>query len=175
MTQIERILSKAKTEDCDFNPPIAESELQEFEASHGIYLPEGYREYLLRIGNGGEGPPCYGLDQLGQSADDMPEGQSKEWTELPHIRDPFPFTHYWIWDEGQETDEGTIDQITHGSIYVGNDGCGAYWHLITTGSERGNVWMISGEGIQPTCPKRDFLTWFEDWLDGKDSFYGFPG
>jgi hypothetical protein len=31
--------------------------------------------------------------------------------------------------------------------------------------------MIAGEGIQPACPKRDFLTWYEDWLDGKDSFY----
>jgi hypothetical protein len=37
-----------------------------------------------------------------------------------------------------------------------------------------NVWMISGEGVQPACPKRDFLTWYEDWLDGKDSFYAFP-
>jgi hypothetical protein len=41
-----------------------------------------------------------------------------------------------------------------------------YWCVIVTGPERGNVWMISDEGIQPTAPKRDFLQWYEDWLDG---------
>jgi hypothetical protein len=46
-----------------------------------------------------------------------------------------------------------------------------YWHLIVAGPERGNVWTLSSEGIQPTAPKRDFLTWYEDWLDGKGSWY----
>ena len=41
-----------------------------------------------------------------------------------------------------------------------------YWFVIVTGPERGNVWMICGEGIQPTAPKRDFLQWYEEWLDG---------
>jgi hypothetical protein len=174
-SQIQRILRKAKEQGRTLNPVLAEGAVREFEAAHGIHLPEGYRAFLSQVGNGGDGPPCYGLGRLGESAGDMPHEQRKEWLELPHVREAFPFTHYWIWDQGQETDEGTMDQTTHGSIYIGNDGCGAYWHLIITGSERGNVWMLSGEGIQPACPKRDFLTWYEDWLDGKDSFYAFPG
>jgi hypothetical protein len=89
------------------------------------------------------------------------------------VREEFPFTAQWIWENDELTDEGSRDQVGHGSICLGTDGCAIYWHLIVTGPERGNVWMICGEGIQPTCPKRDFLTWFEDWLDGKDSFYGF--
>jgi hypothetical protein len=40
------------------------------------------------------------------------------------------------------------------------------WHLIVTGAERGNVWMLCGEGVVPQDPNRDFLTWYEDWLDG---------
>jgi len=40
------------------------------------------------------------------------------------------------------------------------------WHLIVKGPETGNIWWICGEGIQPTAPKRSFLRWFEDWLDG---------
>jgi len=47
------------------------------------------------------------------------------------------------------------------------------WHLIVTGPDRGVPWMLAGEGIQPLCPKRTFLQWYEDWLDGKDSFYGY--
>jgi hypothetical protein len=173
-SQLDRIASKAKSQGRILNPPLGEDAIKEFEQAHGIQLPDGYRQFLSRIVNGGAGPPCYGIGPLGQPARDMRGEQEKEWTDLPHVKKPFPFTRYWIWEEGQETDEGTIEQIDFGSIYVGNDGCGAYWHLIITGPERGNVWMICGEGIQPACPKRDFLTWYEDWLDGKDSFYAFP-
>lgn len=170
--QLDRILKKLQGR--ILNAPISERAVQDFEASHGIQLPDGYREFLLRLGNGGDGPPCYGLGPLGLPANDMPPEQARWWVELRDVRKPFPFTRYWIWDLGQETDEGVREQTHHGSVYIGNDGCGAYWHLIITGPERGNVWMISGEGIQPACPKRDFLTWYEDWLDGKDSFYAFP-
>jgi hypothetical protein len=40
------------------------------------------------------------------------------------------------------------------------------WHLIITGPERGNIWLITGEGMQHTNPRRDFLKWYSDWLDG---------
>jgi hypothetical protein len=48
------------------------------------------------------------------------------------------------------------------------------WVLIVTGPERGNIWFKCGEGITPTIPKRDFLRWFEDWLDGVRDWWG-PG
>ncbi len=172
--QINRILKKVHSQGRILNAPISELAVQEFEQAHGIQLPDGYREFLMRVGNGGDGPPCYGLGELGAPANDMRPDEVRRWTELRDIQKPFPFTRYWVWDEGQTTDEGSEDQVKYGSIYVGNDGCGAYWHLIITGPERGNVWMIAFEGIQPACPKRDFLTWYEDWLDGKGSFYAFP-
>jgi hypothetical protein len=172
--QLDRILKKVQSQGRRLNAPISERAVQDFEAAHGIQLPDGYREFLLRGGNGGEGPPCYGLGPLGLPANDMPPEQARWWVELRDVQKAFPFTRYWIWDDGQETDEGSEEQVNYGSVYIGNDGCGAYWHLIITGPERGNVWMISGEGVQPACPKRDFLTWYEDWLDGKDSFYAFP-
>lgn len=65
-------------------------------------------------------------------------------------------------------------KLSNGSILLGTDGCGMDWRLIVTGPDRGIPWMISGEGIQPVCPKRTFLQCNEDWLDGLDSFYGFP-
>jgi hypothetical protein len=106
---------------------------------------------------------------------DTREGaQAPEWSTLPHVTKPFPFTRYWYWDRGDTTDEGTAEQVNHGSICLGSDGCGMYWHLIVTGPDRGIPWMLCGEAIQPVCPKRTFLQWYEDWLDGRDSFYGLP-
>ena len=92
--------------------------------------------------------------------------EARIWTELPHVQKPFPFSKTWVWEGGDLSEEGANEEIHSGSIYLGTDGCGMYWHLIVTGAERGNVWQICGEGLQPTDPKRDFLRWYEEWLDG---------
>lgn len=42
------------------NPPASEDSIAAFEAHFGISLPEGYRNFLLWMGNGGAGP-FYGL------------------------------------------------------------------------------------------------------------------
>lgn len=76
-------------------------------------------------------------------------------------------------ESGETSNEGSREQVEHGSILIGNDGCGMYWHLIISRPDRGIPWMVCGEGIQPVGPKRDFLQWYEDWLDGRDSFYGY--
>jgi hypothetical protein len=171
--QIERILAKMKARGLQLNGPIAESALQEFEAKHRIRLPEGFRAFLLLVGNGGVGPAYYGIEPLGLPASDMRAKEVKKWTELPDVGKTFPFTRQWVWEDGDESDEGSREEIDYGSIYIGNDGCAQYWRLIITGPERGNVWQVCGEGMGPADPKRDFLTWYEDWLDGKDSFYGY--
>jgi SMI1/KNR4 family protein SUKH-1 len=174
LEQIRRIAEKVKAQGARLLPPLAETDALAFEQKHQITLPKGYRNFLLQIGNGGEGPPYYGVEPLGKTPRDMNPSETETWTCLRDIQKPFPFTRDWTWEGGEETDEGGEEHISHGSIRIGNDGCGAYWHLIVTGPERGNVWMICGEGIGAACPKRDFLQWYEDWLDGKDSFYGYP-
>lgn len=46
------------------NPPALEKTIATFETHFGVSLPEGYRNFLLWIGNGGAGP-FYGLYSLG--------------------------------------------------------------------------------------------------------------
>lgn len=169
--RIERIRRKIAANGKDLNGCLDPEQVEAFEERHGIRLPEEYREFLLKVGNGGEGPPYYGVPRLGEAARDMGKAEVAFWTNLPRIQEPFPFTKSWVWENGEEPDEGTGEQVGCGSIYVGNDGCGQYWHLIVTGPGRGMLWQFSGEGIQPTDPPRDFLRWYEDWLDGVEDWW----
>lgn len=171
--QVDRILGKIRDRRMSLNPVTSEADVIAFEQKHGIQLPDEYRTFLLRVGNGGLGPPFYRLQPLGEVPSGMTPRENAEWSQLALVREAFPFTRYWVWEEGELSTEGTEDDVHKGSLRIGDDGCGMYWHLIITGPDRGMVWQITGEGIQPIAPKRSFLQWYEDWLDGKDSFYGF--
>ena len=71
-------LGRARERDPDFsrfgayshkyqlNPPAPEEGIAAFEGRFGISLPEGYRNFLLLLGNGGAGP-FYGLYSLGEA------------------------------------------------------------------------------------------------------------
>lgn len=169
--RIKRVSKKLLDRRVQLGETLTEYKVSEFEDEHAIVLPDAYREFLLLIGNGGEGPPDYGCAKLGGVAEDMTANQQFMWSALPDIDEPFPFTSPWIWENGSDSDEGTRNEIHHGSLYIGNDGCGQYWHLIVTGPERGNVWQLCGVGIAPTSPKRDYLQWYEDWLDGVETWW----
>jgi hypothetical protein len=97
-----------------------------------------------------------------------PESTDDRWNRLPDIGKPFPFTKRWVWEGGVlfvPPTEGEPDEVNHGSICVGEVGCGEFWHLIVTGPERGIMWSFSGVGALPSDPKQDFLDWYQSWLD----------
>ncbi len=54
----------ADSHNYQLDPPASEETIAAFEARCGISLPEGYRDFLLWMGNGGAGP-FYGLYPLG--------------------------------------------------------------------------------------------------------------
>jgi hypothetical protein len=169
---IARIQEKLAARGLSLNPVASDTEVKAFESRHSITLPPDYRLFITTVGNGGPGPADYGILRLGTIASDLLPDERRYWTELADIRKPFPFTRYWVWEDGEPSTEGSRDQVAYGSIMLGTDGCGMYWHLIVTGSDRGIPWQLCGEGIQPVYPKRSFTEWYEDWLDGKNTFYG---
>lgn len=151
--------------------------VRRFEQEHGIVLPEPYRTFVAEICNGcPSGPPDYGLMALG----DLP----RDWGANRPTRvlaKPFPLTAAWIWeDEGRPDADLEVllaPVFDHGSIVLGTDGCGMYWHLIVTGDHRGQIWLISGEGAQPfgapfgyTTSAPGFAGWVRHWAAGNDWF-----
>lgn len=173
MSRAERIRDKYLAKGFSVEQPASEEFVARFESHHGIELPTAYREFVTKVSNGGIGPPAYGLVPLSLPKVAPGDLDQNEWESLPNVRKPFPFTKGWVWENDELSNEGSSTDVNCGSILLGTDGCGMDWHLIITGPDRGIPWMICGEGIQPVCPKRDFLDWVDDWLEGRDSFYGF--
>lgn len=149
-----------------------------FEAEHRVVLPEPYRTFVAEITDGSySGPPDYGLVGLAELPDDWGDGRPER-----DMSRPFPLTSPWLWEEDDEepseesgrSKDGVFD---HGSIVLGTDGCGMYWHLIVTGPHRGHVWFISGEGATPfgaafgfTTAEPGFAGWVSHWAAGKPWF-----
>jgi hypothetical protein len=171
VSPIDRVRGKVAEFSKKLAPCLSEAAVVAFERAHGVSLPPAYRDFLLHVGNGGAGPPHFGMVPLGELDHGFGPDEKAAWSGYPLIAEPFPFTRTWVWEEDVTSTEGTRDQVDNGSIYLGTDGCGMNWHLIVTGPDRGFVWMLTGEGITPTGPKRDFLKWYEDWLDGLDDWW----
>ena len=90
LDQIERIRAKLQTRRAVMNPPAPESHVSAFESMHGVALPTEYRLFLTHVGNGGVGPPSYGLVSLAESDLGLIAEERTFWTKLPEIRRPFP-------------------------------------------------------------------------------------
>lgn len=68
LEEVRALLEKARTADAEckqfgakhhqykLNPPASLEEVEVFEESVGVTLPEDYRNFLLYAGNGGAGP-----------------------------------------------------------------------------------------------------------------------
>lgn len=173
--RIRRLQQKIKGVGKCLNPPLAEQGLRAFEVSHRVRLPETFREFLLRVGNGGmDGPPYHGLVPLRLCPWREGDHTRRYWVDLPDLARPFPFKQRWFHAEqvpeevAAGSDQSLAEQTSNGCLFLGEDGCGADWRLVVSGPCRGTVWYADHLGVAPTKPKRDFLQWIEDWLDGVD-------
>jgi hypothetical protein len=165
--RFERVQEKARSRDV-WLPCLTESEVEAFERENRIELPRGYREFVMKVGNGGGTHPYYGMRPLSETlAYDTTE------TVVPHLE--FPLTEFWTWDLEKDVTpemEAEISKVrSQGFLCLGTDGCGIFWILVVSGKERGQVWWLCGEGAQPCAPRRDFLSWLEYGLGGGDDYF----
>ncbi|MFD0883691.1 SMI1/KNR4 family protein [Streptosporangium algeriense] len=158
-------------------PPLGWDAVRAFEAEHGVVLPEPYRTFVAEVCDGSRsGPPDFGLVPLADLPADWGKGRPRRILALP-----FPLTEVWAWEDDPRPEE-EIDPVLervfdHGSIVLGADGCGMYWHLVVSGPHRGHVWQITGEGAAPfgaefgfTTGSSGFAGWVRHWATGRPWF-----
>ncbi|BCM91723.1 hypothetical protein IAD21_03598 [Abditibacteriota bacterium] len=155
--RLERIRTKIELRGVHLQPPLSMKEVEEFEATHCVVLPLGYRRFITEIGNGGKGPPAYDWAALGENGD-LPQ----------HLDVPFPLTENSVWEGEEEPLRTELSSAawSGGYLYLGTEGCGMNWVLIVTGLSRGQIWDLCWAGACSVNPRRDFLSWYEYWLDG---------
>lgn len=166
----------------EFNNKVTEREVSNFEEKFNVKLPNDYKAFITRIGNGGAGP-YYGLIQL-----DIKEGPKDfKLASKPSIdlAKPFPFTESWDaewvdtfdWDNerpGEDLLEKYFDpSLISGTIPICHYGHGIAYLLVINGQEHGHVWYdgrpdytgISPETIEGSGKERiTFSEWYLDWL-----------
>lgn len=162
------------------NAPKSEVELVNFESTHKINLPQGYRDFLKQIGNGGAGP-YYGLLPLEKCLDhnlDFPDGTLIDPGQKFAFEEPWNLAFSSVENESDYDklvqDQGYNDsKWSNGMIHLANFGCGVSINLVVNGKEYGHIWVddrCNDQGIYPDHyfgnEKRiDFLEWYELWLD----------
>lgn len=156
--------------------PLDTAEVAAFEARHAVRLPDGYREFITQLADGGAGP-AYGMFPLAKALEGergpMPAG---------FLARPFPpltaadprEDPAWddLWERverGNLTPEERaleIAGVCTGTLVLCHEGCGHLHLLVVTGPTRGQMWLdttCSGGGFVPL--RADFLEWYERWLD----------
>ena len=143
------------------NPPLSEWQVRDFEDRHGIRLPEGYRLFLLHLGDGGAGP-YYGLHPLSRAldlADEPTEGD---------LARPCPLV------PGMPREDGLAGAAR---LLGGVSASGGRSRSSTRVAPITRCWWSPGrlgagscnvdEDLQPPHfpDDPDFLSWYERWLD----------
>lgn len=128
-------------------PCLSEEAVAAFESAHRIELPADYREFLLRVGNGGAGP-FYGLRPLDAQGRDLAR--------------PFPFEATADMSEPVERPEDDWGVRAPGIIEICHQGCTYYNFLVVSGPSRGTVWEADDDvSFFPT--RLSFTEWYRCW------------
>lgn len=153
------------------NPPLHRADLQKFEQTHGIILPESYAAFMTGIGNGGAGP-YYGILPLG----------TNQTMELDRLHQPSSIQSTSLMEGDIEAADNTvmadtdemsdteydeyIARMTQGLLNIGEQGCSYETMLVVTGELRGKVIYMDLESHQTFITYEEtFLDWYERWLD----------
>jgi hypothetical protein len=169
-------------DDYSLGPVLSLEEVENFERAHFCRLPQDYREFLMRVGNGGAGPE-WGLSALGQHFPDSGHEECLE--DDPDLSRPFPHREAWnAIPDSRESEEELYFRPTHavGSMTINDRGCALSTRIVVTGPLAGEIWCddrADGGGIHPHLAPDgshyQFLPWYRDWLSRRMHQYGHKG
>ena len=174
-----RVIFGASSHGYRLRPPCPEAELAQRERAHGYALPEDYREFITRIGNGGAGPSYGVLPFLGKDSED--------YTEYERLGTPWAYADTYnpigvlSPDDEDDEDDDAIERgqraywrafSSAGALYLCDHGCASRSLLVVSGPARGQVWAdeVANEGgyapaVTAAGERHTFTTWFAAWLD----------
>lgn len=157
-------------------PPLAPDDVAAVEARLGVALPEDYRAFVTRVGDGGAGP-AYGVFPLADALHRSGVDRVPALLRLPyrHVERYEPEEDdEWnaFWDrvaaggvgEAEKREWALLER--RGALELCDEGCGYLHFLVVTGPARGTMWNDgrgSGFGFAPLGVT--FLEWYERWLD----------
>lgn len=167
------------------NNTLSEKEIQQFEKKSQIVLPQGYRDFLLHIGNGGKAHRQFPLP-LSESADPLKNVFKAEELDWSYMSKPFieeQCNYYYLEDEEHNSlpddlEEEAYDRLAllalHGTLAIYNDGCGYYDLLIVSGELAGKVISIDtchGQGFRVLSPSFEhyFVNWMNDRINNRQA------
>ena len=140
-------------------PVLSAKDIATFEAQRKIQLPEEYRRFLQRFGDGG--PALHALAEA-VALDGEPLDLSS----------PFPYVEPWL-PVGEISGEEEME-LLYGFLVLACWDYGEVFGLVLTGDAYGEMWVDErecGRGIRPVinyyepAKRANFLDWFEQNLD----------
>ncbi|MBL7814580.1 MAG: SMI1/KNR4 family protein [Saprospiraceae bacterium] len=136
--------------------PVADEQMViDFETAVGCRLPEDYREFILKVGNGGAGPE-YGFSGLYYE-----KGDDIEQYKIPYNPNNFE----WVLPSDTEAKQGIeydFDLIT-GAMFMYDGGCGISTYLIINSIEYHGELVVFG--YCPIFYGGHFLKEYMYWLN----------
>ncbi len=148
--------------------PCRPDEVLDLERRLDVRLPDAYRDFVLRVGDGG---PGHGL---------WPLRRSVRWADRGvyaprYLATPFPFTSRVPAEYFEDLDEEDhYDEVLTGSMILAELGHGTYFRLVVTGSASGQVWRDEVRGERGLIPGLDFGDWYVNWLRRLGVLKGMP-
>jgi hypothetical protein len=145
-SDFRRSVFGARSHNYQLNAALSDQAVADFERVHGVSLPEDYREFLVRIADGGAGP-AYGVHTLAKAFENP-------WVPLGPLAAPFAL----------ESDQQGANY--DGCLMVSQRGCGGWTFLIVSGPQRGEVWYddtVVDQGWARAA--ESFVAWYERWLE----------
>jgi hypothetical protein len=158
-----RLVEASRTGELRLAPVLPEEELAAFERSHGISLPDDYRWFVTRLGNGGEGPPYYGMEPLSDRLIEANSAIHPAQNRNRRLAEPFAaYAKDWS-DLAEDRADYEWATLEPGRLLLGTDGCAILWVLAVAGVARGQVWRVGDDSARPADPP-GFLDWYAAWL-----------
>lgn len=154
----------------EINPPATPNQIIEHERKYRFNFPEGYRRFILEVGDGGAGPFCGIKRQFTAPGDTLRHEEAKHFHRESIYRTQCPGNEEWknivIGHNYREIEENNDAVYFQGNMAIFEVGFGIEGVLVLNGPMTGAV-CITDYGSTPYSfwEPPQFLDFYEAWQE----------